>query len=762
MDLRATERSDLKRKYLLLCIVACAALSSISMLFFVVRSGGIFTVRNDFDLQMIPFSAAMNNMIRNWSGQWAWNLDLGTQMIGGYGYYGLGSPFFWPTLLFDKSAYPYLMAPLYVAKYTVAGALAYLYISYFVRDYRCAVFGAVLYAFSGFQNYNLMFFIFHDVVALFPLLLIGLEELMRDRGRWVFTLAVFLNCLTNYFFFVGEVVFLILYFLVRWTGTLSGREMGKRILQCLACGCVGVAAAGILFVPSVMYILDNPRADNFVVRERYSLEWILVVLKGFLFPVDAMHDHFALEPLDTYSVSCYLPFWGIAMPAAYVIKKRDWISRLIVILTVSSFIPALNAVFYLFTADEYKRWWYMFILILAMASARVLDEHKTYNIHLGLHLYAALILVFWGTMAIAERCGKVTGVSREFVFTINILIAMGSSEVGHLMLKKGDKLVQRAIALTSVCAVVCMTGTLYLYRIDSLAGTYKQQYSLALQLKNYDDQYRYTLGSPDNIFTGAGDVAGLGAFSTTVSNSITEFNKVLGFDRYIVGLGVAERPGFQELVGGRYTLREAIGPEDKVIDTIKAGGGIRFVTENSVSPIGFACDSYITLEELERIEPQRRCVALLESAVVDNADVPKISALLAHHGEIDCDEARIPAYVQENQGRAVSSFARDNSGFCCQTDYSYDAVVYFSVPNDPGWTARIDGTETEIINMGGMMGIVVSAGTHAVEFSYFTPGLKLGAASTGVGMALFAAQVYYGMKKKKDDPWKCSSDRGEE
>ena len=63
---------------------------------------------------------------------------------------------------------------------------------------------------------NLMFNHFHDVVALFPLLLIGLEELIEHKRFIVYTLSVALMSTVSFFFFEGQVIFLIIYFCVRF------------------------------------------------------------------------------------------------------------------------------------------------------------------------------------------------------------------------------------------------------------------------------------------------------------------------------------------------------------------------------------------------------------------------------------------------------------------------------------------------------------------------------------------------------------------
>ena len=90
-------------------------------------------------------------------------------------------------------------------KYAAAGAAAYMYLRTMTGESGWSeVIGAVAYAFSGFQATNILFYIFHDAVALFPLMLIGIERLMNGKSSLFFAFSVFINCLTNYYFFVGE------------------------------------------------------------------------------------------------------------------------------------------------------------------------------------------------------------------------------------------------------------------------------------------------------------------------------------------------------------------------------------------------------------------------------------------------------------------------------------------------------------------------------------------------------------------------------
>ena len=100
---------------------------------------------------------------------------------------------------------------------------------------------SLLYAFSGFSQINLLFYHFHEVIALFPLLLWSLDRLVLDKKRGFFALIVGLSAILNYFFFVGEVLFVILYFLFRHMPTLKREaKLGKTLMACVVEGVAGV------------------------------------------------------------------------------------------------------------------------------------------------------------------------------------------------------------------------------------------------------------------------------------------------------------------------------------------------------------------------------------------------------------------------------------------------------------------------------------------------------------------------------------------
>ena len=189
----------------------------IIMLPSIIYNKGIFLYYGDFNSQQLPFYVHAHEAVRNGNIFWDWGTDLGANFIGSYSFYLLGSPFFWLTIPFPNSAVIYMIPWLLALKTGVASVTAYAYIKRFVKNENAAVIGGLLYALSGFQVYNIFFNHFHDVVAFFPLLLIALEERVQNDRRGVFALAIALNAVVNYFFFTGQITFLIIYFLCRMT-----------------------------------------------------------------------------------------------------------------------------------------------------------------------------------------------------------------------------------------------------------------------------------------------------------------------------------------------------------------------------------------------------------------------------------------------------------------------------------------------------------------------------------------------------------------
>ena len=181
----------------------------------IIKGKGIYVYYGDYNAQQIPFYNLANDAVRDGQLGWNWYTDLGSDLISSYSFYLIGSPFFWVTTILPRCAVTYSMPFLLAIKHGIATLTSYIYIRKFVRGRTIALTGALLYAFSGFQIYNIFFNHFQDVTAFFPLMLISMEENINNHRKGWFAVTVALMAFINYYFFCGQVVFLIIYYLFR-------------------------------------------------------------------------------------------------------------------------------------------------------------------------------------------------------------------------------------------------------------------------------------------------------------------------------------------------------------------------------------------------------------------------------------------------------------------------------------------------------------------------------------------------------------------
>jgi len=400
-------------------VSACITLPFIIFELFKTGSA-VFLYYGDYNAQQIPFYRHVVGAVHEGAFGWDWYTDLGSNFIGSYSYYMLGSPFFWLTACFPASWVPYLMAPMYMVKYIVASLLAYCYLQRFVKNKNYAVIGALLYSFSGFQIYNTFFNQFHDVVAFFPLLLIGMEEFVQNDRRGLFAAAVTVNALINYFMFAGQAVFCIIYFMFRITDK-KFRITIKKFLWLAAEAVLGFMMSMFMFLPAALALSGNGRvgrtytgniADlfenlykgvvgiftgdktDYFAKAKSQFETLFLwkhsgelywqrygqIFESYFFPPDipSRVNFFYGHETRWASISMYMPLFSMSgVFALFTVKGRRWLKKITVFLIVCSFFPLLNSMFFLFNSSYYARWLYMMTLMFALGTCVALEDART-------------------------------------------------------------------------------------------------------------------------------------------------------------------------------------------------------------------------------------------------------------------------------------------------------------------------------------------------------------------------------------------------
>lgn len=771
----------LEKKYYQRAFLIAFAMGVVLLLPFVIIDGGYFVYYGDYNAQQIPFYKVCINAVQSGNFGWNWQTDLGANFVGSYSFYTLGSPFFWFAALFPVSVSQYLMAPLMALKLGLASLFAFTYIRRFVTKPQTALIGGILYAFSGFSLYNIFFNHFHEAIVFFPLLLIGLEEAVINKRRGLFALTVALNAFVNYFFFIGECIFLVIYFVVRFCMDKRFR-FGFRDFLCLAFESVaGVLLAGILFVPSIYQVLDVPRSTNMLTgwnflfygsEQRYGL-----LLESMLFPpeIPARNSMFTEANAKWSSVALYLPLFSMAGVIAFVKDaKHHWARVLLPICLFMAFVPGLNASFVLFNNNFYTRWFYMPELICCLATAYALEhaefDFKTGFISCAIGVGAMSVLALFAPFTkklneVDENGDKLTQIVPRFLndmspaVWISVSIAVAFLVLLGFVLDSRKKLpLDCFIRQTTVVTIIgCMALGYYFVGYGRILGPYIRDYNKTVSADVYiEDMDFYRMEGLDEInnVNMLWNMSSLKSFTSIIPSSTFELYDMLDIERTVNSAPDTDRYALRALTRVKYIMvpedmkqskRDNALKELEIYEYMDTRGGYDIYKTDYALPMGFAYDTYVTKDQLKGVGACDKL--MVRSVVLTEEQAEKYANILEPLEESmvkvsTLDQFKIDAQARIDAG--VSRFSVNKNGFTAISSYDSDELVVFSVPYDSGWSATVGGESVEIEKVnGGFMAIRVPAGVSEISFVYHTPGGKLGVVCTIVGGILIAAYILY-------------------
>ncbi len=749
---------------------------------------GYFLFVGDFNSQQIPFYMNVHDSIR--AGEWGWNwyTDLGANMIGSYTFYLLGSPFFYLTIPLPSSWVPYTLGPLLMLKMACCALFACVYLKRYVKHEIFAMLGGMLYAFSGYSIYNIFFNHFHEAIVFFPLMLYALDEWMENGRRGLFALTVCLNALINYFFFFGEVVFVIIYYFVRLFS--GGYEKSWRKFWGIAMEAViGFMMSFVLMVPSALSVLQNSRVSKFpsgfAVWLYSSKERLPAIINSFLFPPELPSKQVFLPDANTKwtSLSAYLPIVSCTGAIVYMQnRRRDWLSRLMRTLLVMALIPGLNALFVAFNASYYARWFYMFVLILILATIISMDNglEKGYQRVSWQVLAVTLAIVMALALTPQMQDGKISriGLYDEEYWPYFIAVAASAifGMLVFILLQTGMRNEPKAFAkrmMIAVCIFSVLYGNFFVYWGKTRS----------YDTKNYlipdaiQGEEKITIPDKDEVIRIDADdtlinmgmfwkISCMRAFHSVVPGSIMDFYKYIGEKRDVSSKIPEEQYAVRGLLSVHWYFdrinmssnfgdpgsTETLMPGYTYYDTM---AGYRVWENDYYVPMGFTYDQYILDTDLDLITDSSKAAMMLHAVRLNPQQVFKYQNMLTRFSpEEEGFRATKYSYFEDclkHREETVENVVRTkNGGITCESHFDTDEFVFFSIPWDEGWSCFIDGEETQIekVNVG-FMAIVVPSGDHVIEFKYETPGLKIGFLASLTGTVLLGIYYYFACKCDK-------------
>lgn len=742
---------------------------------FIIFDRGLFLFYGDFNVQQIPFYKMAHEAIRTGNIGWSFTTDLGANFIGSYSFYLLGSPFFWITLLFPNWFVPYLMAPLLILKFGVASVTSYAYIRRFSRTSSFAMIGALMFAFCGFNVYNIFFNHFNEAVAFFPLLLISLEEAIVNNKKGYFALSVFLCSIVNYFFFAGQIIFLIIYFIIRCSYDTNFKVTIKKFISLAFEAILCVLGGMFLLLPSALALMGNPRTDEFL------LGWNLLlynkvqrypyILQSFFFPPDipARAIFFPDSDARWSSIAGFLPLFSMTAVIAFLNHyKKHWIKTIIIVCAIMAFVPGLNSAFYAFNAAYYARWFYMPILIMALATVIAIENRKIdfkYPIKITIGIVTAFSMIGIIPSMVDGKLTFGNLPSDKLKFWISVAISIVCIILTYILIKNMRKKPTIFIknAIYCVCLISVVYSVIFIISGKDISYSYEQVVDKGLNAsKNInlpeDEFYRIDVYNGMDNWPMFWNKPTIQAFHSVVPASILEFYPSIGIERNVASRPDIEFFGLRGLTSVKYLLNEQTqnnnsSPYLPGFEYIDTRAGFEIYENKYFIPMGYTYDKYIPEELFNNFLTNDRDKLLLKGIYLENPE--KYSDILSPIDANSYISVSEKSYFEDASNRASEAcydFKTSKEGFSAKINLSKDNLVFFSVPYDKGWKAYINGQPVDIEKANiGFMAIKANAGENEISFIYKTPGLSIGIIISIISLIIFLFYIiiFYSMKKIK-------------
>ena len=543
---------------------------------------------------------------------------------------------------------------------------------------------------------------------------------------------------------------------------------------------LGAALGFVLLWPAVLSILQNPRtidlSSGWGFLTYSKVQQYLAILLSWILPPDSPYitSIWSEGIIKWTSMSAYLPLCSLAGAMAYWrARKGDSKKRIVATCAIFALVPVLNSAFYALNSSYYARWYYMPVLILCAMTASALESPDISADELDAPVRGIgwLMVATLAFALVPVQDGDTKEWSLGVLQNPGQYAAVLSFGIGGLILYRllcrrwrGSQAFARrmtAVVLAFACAFSMVhigIGKFGQWHTDS---DLVEQYTSAIKLKDDlpEGDWRVdTYKTHDNLGLWL-DKSSLQYFGSTAAPSILSFYPALGVKRDVRSEPDISNYALRGLLSVKYLITTPEKQEDflaaaddgwSYYDT--KDGFMLYENENYV-PMGFTYDYYITEESYETTVKNTRANLLMRALVLSEEDAEAYGKYLEKLPEAKLDDLWYDTYVSDCADRrasACSSFQMTNSGFHAEITLKKDDLVFFSVPFDDGFTAYVNGEETEVIRVDeGLMAVLAPAGENTIDFVYQADGYSLASKVSLAALAAFALYAGYFVWKKK-------------
>ena len=689
---------------------------------------------------------------------WSWDMFLGNNFLGTQTYFSMYNPFFLVTLLFSTESLSSLYLPLLLLKLACAFLSFYLYFrqtKWFSNQ--TLMISSLLYLFNGWMLCNLTEFVTIELLVFMPLLLYGVERLLKDNKKRYFILTLSLMLVSHFSMTICVIPLVIIYFMLR----VEKAQFKSRSLKFVSGLMVTFCLTAIVSLPMILAL--NEVAINFL--GPFDFETLTTfIFETFFPPVSQWIDvDFTLFNVDTITISIYQSLLVILLiPQLFAIASKrikvvvGCVYGILICLMVSN--PAIifssGTVQTMITSQQLSC---IVILLNTVIVAYVLTHLKRVNLKvLKITTYGYLTIVALTILLVFMYELQLNGSNIDFKLfrheLLNVTPLLFVFSILWLLLKmyyvliramvKHDSVLKHKILILIVlfeCVVVMLQYVSFskpevteqLYSDEYLVN---QTHAVTDYIRTIDDNtYRFINGyqtQPNDTlknrypgFTISRDHMGeLMNLPWAVTTNDSQLN--IKSSNYYVTTALSAKyyltPGF-----------EISMPGYKYFDRIE---NITVYENEYFIPIASIQETYVLEEEFKKVNDEQKQYLFLNSLILSNSKVQELedNVTLEPYDLKDLpDNPKELEYFEVAKKRqllGVQTIQSDADSLKFTVLVSEPTLLSLNVPYDKGWQAVSNGSVVNIHEVnGGMMALeLTEIGASEVELTYISPGYDLG------------------------------------
>lgn len=709
--------------------------------------------------------------------KWSFFQGMGQSLVGLLTF----DPFLGVYYLVGPKRVAYAIGFVEVVKEILGGLFFFLYLRQLRVGGYAAIAGGLLYAFTGYVILGGGWYIFSYDAMCLALLLYAYERLYTQNSWYLLPIPIALMAAYQPFYLYLFALLLIVYSTIRSLDekTWSPARSTKLLLKVAAVGFVGVALSAVFLFSNVAQILASPRvggeasffhilSSQPVFRRAPPLQYVSEILR--LYSSDLMGTGNAFRGWQNYLESPLLYAGLITLllvPQCLVLvdrRRRTVYLTLLVICAIPLVFPYFRYAFWLFAGDYFRTFTFFVALVFVYLGTKGLslivrggrvsvvallfslvgalvvlclpsalyDQYTV--VDEGLRSVVAAFLVIHGALILATRAPRYVVLAKAGIL---IAIAVEAGYFANITVNKRNILSSAELSQRIGYNDYTLEAIHYLDSLDAsffrVAKDYASGPAMHASLNDGMIQ-RYRGTTSYQPFNQKGYIDFLQALDVIHPGNEIE-------SRWAPG--PANRLALEAITSVKYSLTKRPGPDafGPTLEPLADFKNVHAYRNPNALPLGFCYDTYVAASTFMPLTAALKDQIILKSVVVDDRNAAQLSGLAVLSTAGLVQRYTINDYVADTHARRADTLSireHTQNRISGTITLAQKRLMFFSIPFDRGWTARVDGQDAKLLKVNvGFTGLVLGPGTHTVTLEFEPPYLMAGA-----GVSLLSVLVY--------------------